>query len=81
MSVKARYRFVSWTLSAAENASIRFVGTCQDCRDHAVNCDDSDEATLWCLRHAGLTGHTRFEMTASQHFTATATDAQEPNPS
>nr|WP_190085916.1 hypothetical protein [Streptomyces longisporoflavus] len=35
---------------------------------------DPDEAQMWCLKHAGLTRHTGYELSAFQLFNAAITD-------
>lgn len=71
-----RGRFVplEWTLAAMPGVAVRHVGKCLVCSEHSVDSADPDEAQLWCLRHAGITRHTGFELTAFQFFGAAITD-------
>ncbi|MWA11581.1 hypothetical protein E5671_20765 [Streptomyces sp. BA2] len=53
---------------------VRHVGKCLACGEHSVDTAEPDEAQLWCLRHAGMTRHAGFELTAFQFFSAAITD-------
>ncbi|MEV8319479.1 hypothetical protein AB0Q95_35510 [Streptomyces sp. NPDC059900] len=65
---------LEWTLAAMPGSVVRHVGKCLGCSDHSVDSADPDAAQLWCLRHAGLTGHRGFELSAFQFFSAEITD-------
>ncbi|MER5259167.1 MULTISPECIES: hypothetical protein [unclassified Streptomyces] len=65
---------LEWTLAAMPGSDVRHVGTCLACSERSVDSADPGEAQLWCLRHAGLTRHTGFELTAFQFFSAVITD-------
>ena len=71
---RGRYRPIEWTLTAMPAMSLRHVGTCLSCSEHSVDTADPDEAQLWCLKHAGMTRHTGYELSAFQFFNATITD-------
>ncbi|MFG2500248.1 hypothetical protein ACGFSB_18800 [Streptomyces sp. NPDC048441] len=71
---RGRYVPLEWTLAAMPAVGVRHVGTCLVCSGHSVDTVDPDEAQLWCLKHAGMTRHTGYELTAFQFFSATITD-------
>ncbi|WP_220127583.1 hypothetical protein [Streptomyces sp. NBRC 110611] len=54
--------------------TLRYIGKCLTCVERSVDTADPDDGQVWCLRHAGATGHTSYEMTAFQYFDATLTD-------
>ncbi|MEU3736553.1 hypothetical protein AB0E78_05710 [Streptomyces sp. NPDC032198] len=68
------YRFAEWTLKAEPEAAVRHVGKCLTCSEQCVDTAAGDDAQLWCLKHAGITGHGGYELSASQHFTASMAD-------
>ncbi|MGW7573945.1 DUF7848 domain-containing protein [Streptomyces sp. NPDC054765] len=72
--MRTRYRFAEWTLMADGDCSVRYVGACLDCGEFCVDAASADEAQDWCLKRAGRTGETHFEMRALQYFTAHLTD-------
>lgn len=76
-TARARYRFAQWTLRAITTMSIRHVSLCVSCGERSNDTTDPDTAQLWCLEHAGLTGHTGYELSAFQHFNATMTEPTE----
>ncbi|MFF4604638.1 hypothetical protein ACFY12_18155 [Streptomyces sp. NPDC001339] len=53
---------------------LRHVGKCLICAEFCVDTAAPDEAQDWCLKHAGATGHTHYEMAAFQYFDAILTD-------
>ncbi|GGV66834.1 hypothetical protein GCM10010277_74950 [Streptomyces longisporoflavus] len=69
-----RYRQILWTLTAIPAIDARHVGKCLTCSDRSVDTADPDEAQMWCLKHAGLTRHTGYELSAFQLFNAAITD-------
>ncbi|MEU9112064.1 hypothetical protein AB0D04_09785 [Streptomyces sp. NPDC048483] len=72
--MRARYRFAEWTLSVMPDTAVRHVGRCLTCRERSSDAADADEVQVWCLRHAGLTHHSGYELAAFQCFDATMTD-------
>ncbi|MFI9170805.1 DUF7848 domain-containing protein [Streptomyces lincolnensis] len=74
-TARARYRFAQWTLRAITTMAVRHFGLCLSCDERSTDTTDPDTAQLWCLKHAGLTGHTGYELSAFQHFNATMTDS------
>ncbi|MFE0739133.1 hypothetical protein [Streptomyces sp. NPDC058855] len=72
-TARVRYRFAQWTLRAITPMSVRHGGLCMWCGERSNDTTDPDTAQLWCLKHAGLTGHTDYELSAFQYFNATMT--------
>lgn len=68
------YRFAEWTLKADSGAAVRYVGKCLTCSERCVDTATGDDAQLWCLQHAGITGHNGYELSAFQYFTANMAD-------
>lgn len=71
---RGRYRHLEWTLTALPGMVVRHVGKCLLCSHHSVDSADPDQAQLWCLKHAGMTRHAKFELSAFQFFNATISD-------
>ncbi|MGW6318942.1 DUF7848 domain-containing protein [Streptomyces sp. NPDC055099] len=71
---RGRFVLLEWTLAAMPGSAVRHVGKCLVCSEHSVDSAEPDEAQLWCLRHAGTTRHSGYELTEFQFFTATLTD-------
>ncbi|GAA3151106.1 hypothetical protein ACFQ0X_20960 [Streptomyces rectiviolaceus] len=71
---RGRYRPIEWTLSAIPTMVVRHVGRCLSCGERSADTVDPDDAQLWCLRHAGMTQHSSYELSAFQYFNATITD-------
>ncbi|MEV0527067.1 hypothetical protein AB0I66_26905 [Streptomyces sp. NPDC050439] len=71
---RGRYRPIEWTLSAVPAMSVHHIGKCLACSQRSVDTADPDDAQLWCLRHAGMTRHSDYELSAFQYFNATITD-------
>ncbi|MEU6989754.1 hypothetical protein ABZ953_03710 [Streptomyces sp. NPDC046465] len=69
-----RYVPLEWTLAAVPEMTVRHVGKCLVCGHHSLDTADPDEAQLWCLKHAGITHHSGYELSAFQFFSATITD-------
>ncbi|KOT58978.1 MULTISPECIES: DUF7848 domain-containing protein [Streptomyces] len=73
--MRSTYRFTEWALSAIPGAEIRYYGKCLECFAQSTDTEVPDEAQLWCLKHAGLSRCTRYEVHAFQHFDARPTDS------
>ncbi|WP_442812418.1 DUF7848 domain-containing protein [Streptomyces sp. NBC_01210] len=78
MSGRARYGFMDWTLLADPETGLRYAGECLDCGERSINGDSADDAQLWCLKHAGMSGDKRFKLTAFQSFDALPSGALGP---
>jgi hypothetical protein len=73
-SVRRRYRFAEWTLTAMPTMTVRHFAKCLTCGQRSADTAEPDEAQLWCLKHAGLTHHSGYELSAFQYFNAMMTD-------
>ncbi|MFE0100078.1 hypothetical protein [Streptomyces sp. NPDC059009] len=73
-TARARYRFAEWRLSAMPTMAVRHFGKCLTCGERSADTADADVAQVWCLRHAGLTRHSGYELSAFQYFNASMTD-------
>ncbi|MEU7204388.1 hypothetical protein [Streptomyces sp. NPDC045470] len=73
--MRSPYRFTEWTLSAVPGAEIRYYGKCLECFAQSTDSEASDDAQLWCLKHAGLSRCTRYEVVAFQYFDAHPADS------
>ena len=74
---RGRYRFAEWTLTAMPTMAVRHFGKCLTCGERSDDTADADDAQVWCLKHAGLTHHSGYELSAFQYFNATVTDRSE----
>ena len=72
--VRGRYRFAEWTLSTVPEMAVRYFGKCLTCGERSADTAESDTAQVWCLKHAGATRHTGYELSAFQYFNAAMTD-------
>ncbi len=54
--------------------TVRHVGKCLTCGERSADTADPDAAQVWCLKHAGLTRHSGYELAAFQCFNAAMTD-------
>lgn len=67
--MKARYRFMEWRLTANPDA-VGFTGRCVECGDASAAAPIPDEVQVWCLKHAGVSGHRVYELATVQMFAA-----------
>ncbi|GAA2273405.1 hypothetical protein GCM10010234_05580 [Streptomyces hawaiiensis] len=75
-SVRRQYRFAEWTLTAVPTMAVRHFGRCLTCGQCSASTAEPDEAQVWCLKHAGLTHHSGYELSAFQYFNAAMTDPE-----
>ena len=68
---RSRYRFAKWKLSAMPGVPVRLHGKCLTCGQRSPDTSDADDTQLWCLKHAGATHHSAYELSAFQYFNAT----------
>jgi hypothetical protein len=73
-TTRGRYRFTEWTLTAIPTMTARHFGKCLICGERSADTADPDDAQVWCLKHAGRTHHSGYELTAFQYFNAVMTD-------
>jgi hypothetical protein len=70
-SVRSRMRFGQWTLTTDTQAGpLLHEAECTTCLEKSDVAENWDEPQLWCLRHAGRTGHTGFRATVMGFFRA-----------
>jgi hypothetical protein len=72
-TARGRFRFAEWTLTADTELGLRYHAKCRDCGAKCIDTYSPDDAQLWCLKHAGRTGDTSFELFACQFFEAAPT--------
>ncbi|MGW2634271.1 DUF7848 domain-containing protein [Streptomyces chattanoogensis] len=72
--MRARDRFLKWTLRADPKVGLRHVGQCLICWKHCVDTPSADKAREWCFMHLGATGHTAFKLQQFEFFDAILTD-------
>ncbi|MDI3417965.1 DUF7848 domain-containing protein [Streptomyces luteolus] len=65
-----RYGFADWTLKAVRSWPVCYFASCLICGERSKDQPDADAAQLWCLKHAGLTRHSGYELAVSQLFNA-----------
>lgn len=75
-SGRRRYRFAEWTLTTVPTMAVRHFGKCLTCGQRSAGTAEPDEAQVWCLKHAGLTHHSGYELSASQYCNAMMTDPE-----
>ncbi|WP_146252245.1 DUF7848 domain-containing protein [Streptomyces carminius] len=79
MALRSRMRFVHWSLSIdPDNGEPAYAAACVTCDDASGPSADKRAPELWCLRHAGRTGHTGFRATITSHFRATPLEGPRP---
>lgn len=55
------FRFADWSLSPDTSGSGPiFVSECTTCGLASESADEPEGPEIWCLKHAGLTGHTGY---------------------
>ncbi|MCQ4046042.1 hypothetical protein ACFOSC_02465 [Streptantibioticus rubrisoli] len=70
-AVKSRVRFAQWVLSTETASGPPIHGAeCAECGEVSDGADDWDGPQMWCLQHAGRTGHTLFRGTVTGYFRA-----------
>ncbi|MEU1631188.1 hypothetical protein ABZ746_39335 [Streptomyces sp. NPDC020096] len=69
--VRSRMRFAQWALTNEKASGPPIHGAeCVKCEESSEGADDWEGPQLWCLRHAGRTGHTLFRATVTSYFRA-----------
>lgn len=67
-------RFADWTLTTDPHGGPPIYATeCTTCAEVSAASNDRADPEIWCLRHAGRTGHTGFRATAMTFFRASLT--------
>ncbi|NJQ00564.1 DUF7848 domain-containing protein [Streptomyces zingiberis] len=73
-------RFVRWSLTIAPDAEERtYAAGCTTCDETPDESMERGALELWCLRHAGRTGHRSFRMTATSLLLATQLEGPVPH--
>jgi hypothetical protein len=68
---KSPMLLASWLLSNEASSGAPIHGAeCTTCDETSEGGEDWAEPQLWCLRHAGRTGHTLFRGTVTRYFRA-----------
>lgn len=70
-AVLSRMRFGQWTLATdADAGPLIHEAECTTCEEKSGAAEQWDDPQMWCLRHAGRTGHTGFRATVMGFFRA-----------
>ncbi|MFD9488127.1 hypothetical protein ACFWBX_30010 [Streptomyces sp. NPDC059991] len=68
---RAIWRFADWALQLDTSGSGPiFESQCTTCNDSSEASDGKEVPEVWCLRHAGATGHTGFRAVTTSYFRA-----------
>ncbi|MFE7456326.1 hypothetical protein [Streptomyces sp. NPDC057554] len=68
-------RFADWTLNVDHTGSGPvFESECTTCGDCSGAAEGKDAPEMWCLRHAGRTGHTGFRGITTAFFRASLSE-------
>ncbi|WP_138355264.1 MULTISPECIES: DUF7848 domain-containing protein [Streptomyces] len=68
---RAVYRYTDWSLATDTTASGPiYAAECTSCGEASAAADEQEGPEVWCLRHAGLTGHTGFRGVITSFFRA-----------
>lgn len=64
-----------WTLSPDPHGGPAiYAAECTTCAEESPAADSTEAPDIWCLRHAGRTGHTGFRLTVTTFLRATPID-------
>ncbi|GGO56236.1 hypothetical protein GCM10012287_49360 [Streptomyces daqingensis] len=64
-------RFADWGLTVDQHGGPPiYVTECTTCAEESAASNDKGDPEIWCLRHAGRTGHTGFRATSMTFFRA-----------
>lgn len=65
-------RYADWMLSTDRQGSGPvYEAECTTCGESSEAAETKDEPELWCLRHAGVSGHTGYRGITTAFFRAT----------
>ncbi|MER6051104.1 hypothetical protein ABT168_27245 [Streptomyces sp. NPDC001793] len=71
MAMKAGWQFADWDLNVDTSASGSiYQHQCMTCGEKSGVAATAEGPDVWCLRHAGLTGHTDFRGAVTTFFRA-----------
>jgi hypothetical protein len=72
MAARAVWRFVDWVLQVdASGTGPIYEAECTTCGESSGAADSKEAPEVWCLRHAGRSGHTGFRAATTTFFRAT----------
>ncbi|TJZ45389.1 hypothetical protein FCH28_29105 [Streptomyces piniterrae] len=60
------------------DTAVRYFGRCLTCGERSADTADADDGQTWCLRHAGATHHSAYELSAFQYFNANMANVTNP---
>ncbi|WP_442806716.1 DUF7848 domain-containing protein [Streptomyces sp. NBC_01750] len=76
MAERTGWRFVNWVLQLDTSGSGPIYETeCTTCGESSEAADDKEAPELWCLQHAGRSGHTGFRALTTSFFRATQVES------
>ncbi|MEV5986932.1 hypothetical protein AB0L85_18230 [Streptomyces sp. NPDC052051] len=56
--------------------AVRRFGKCLTCGERSLDSADPGTAQVWCLKHAGLTHRSGYQLSAFQYFKATLAEPE-----
>lgn len=76
MAARSVWRFADWVLQLDPSVSGPvFDAKCTTCEESSGAADSKEDPEVWCLRHAGRSGHTGFQAVATMFFRATRVES------
>lgn len=79
MATRSWMRFVRWSLGNDPDGSPPiYQMECTTCLESSEAAEEKNEPELWCLKHAGRTGHTGFRGVITSFFRATPLEGPVP---
>ena len=76
MALRAVFRFMDWALQVDTSGSGPiYEAECTTCSESSGTADSKDEPEVWCLRHAGRSGHTGFRAVTTSFFRASCAES------
>lgn len=78
MAARGVWRFADWVLQLDTTGSGPvFEAECITCGDSSDAANGKEDPEMWCLRHAGRTGHTGFRSCVTTFFRATRAESED----
>lgn len=76
MAARTVLRLVDWVLQPdASGSGPIFEAECTTCQESSEAADGKEQPEMWCLRHAGRSGHTGFRAVMTTFFRATRAES------
>ncbi|MEU8919039.1 hypothetical protein [Streptomyces nigrescens] len=70
-AARSVWRFADWALKVDTSGSGPiYVQECMSCGEDSGASEEAEGPDVWCLRHAGRTGHTWFRCVVTTFFRA-----------